>query len=158
MFSMVKFLSGKKQTLQHHRNSYQVVFLVLIQINNLPYVRMSICKIFADDASLFSKSLDINKSVRTPNRDLDEVSECCTRIYRIPTSSSVFIQYMKKKIFFPLPLTSKRFAVLQEIFRVHIFFLTHSTGLKQATGLFELQFFKQIFHSDRYNSLNTSNY
>ena len=119
---------------------------------------MSICKIFADDASLFSKSLDINKSVRTPNRDLDEVSECCTRIYRIPTSSSVFIQYMKKKIFFPLPLTSKRFAVLQEIFRVHIFFLTHSTGLKQATGLFELQFFKQIFHSDRYNSLNISNY
>ena len=64
----------------------------------------------------------------------------------------------EKKIFFPLPLTSKRFAVLQEIFRVHIFFLTHSTGLKQATGLFELQFFKQIFHSDRYNSLNTSNY
>ena len=119
---------------------------------------MSICKIFADDASLFSKSLDINKSVRTPNRDLDEVSECCTRIYRIPTSSSVFIQYMKKKIFFPLPLTSKRFAVLQEIFRVQIFFLTHSTRLKKVPGLFELQFFKQIFHSDRYNSLNISNY
>ena len=58
---------------------------------------MSICKIFADDASLFSKSVDINKSVRTPNRDSDEVSECFTPIYRIPTSSSVFIQKMKKK-------------------------------------------------------------
>ena len=158
MFSMAKLLSGKKQTLQHHRNSYQVVFLVLIQINNLPYVRISICKIFADDASLFSKSLDINKSVRTPNCDLDEVSECCTPIYQIPTSSSVFIQQMEKKIFFPLPLTSKRFAVLQEIFRVQIFFLTHTSRLKKVPGLFELQFFKQIFHSDRYNSLNISNY
>lgn len=69
-------------------------------MNNLPYVRMSICKIFADDASLFSKSVDINKSVRTPNRDSDEVSECFTPIYRIPTSSSVFIQYMKKKNLF----------------------------------------------------------
>lgn len=127
-------------------------------MNNLPYVRTSICKIFADDASLFSKSVDINKSVRTPNRDSDEVSECCTPIYRIPTSSSGFIQKMKKKILFPLPLTSKRFAVLQEIFRVQIFFLNHSTRLKKVPGLFKLQFFKQIFHSDWYNSLNISNY
>ena len=127
-------------------------------MNNLPYVRTSICKIFADDASLFSKSVDINKSVRTPNRDSDEVSECCTPIYRIPTSSSGFILKMKKTILFPLPLTSKRFAVLQEIFRVQIFFLNHSTRLKKVPGLFKLHFFKQIFHSDWYNSLNISNY
>ena len=45
---------------------------------------MSVCKIFADDASLFSKSLDINKSAGTLNRDSDEVSECCTPVYRTP--------------------------------------------------------------------------
>ena len=64
----------------------------------------------------------------------------------------------EKKILFPLPLTSKRFAVLQEIFRVQIFFLNHSTRLKKVPGLFKLHFFKQIFHSDWYNSLNISNY
>ena len=53
----------------------------------------------------------------------------------------------KKKIFFPLPLTSKRCAVEQGIFRVRIFFLICSTRLKKVPGLFELRFLKQIYHT-----------
>ena len=35
----------------------------------------SICKIFADDTSLFSKALDINKSVTELNTDLEKISQ-----------------------------------------------------------------------------------
>ena len=37
--------------------------LFLIYINDLPYGIITMCKIFADDTSLFSKVLEINKSV-----------------------------------------------------------------------------------------------
>ena len=37
--------------------------LFLIYINDLPDGIISVCKIFADDTSLFSKVLDINKFV-----------------------------------------------------------------------------------------------
>ena len=53
---------------------------------------MSVCKIVADDGSRFSELLDMNKSARTLNRDSDDISQCCTPIYRTPTSSSGFIQ------------------------------------------------------------------
>ena len=33
------------------------------------------CKIFADDTSLFSKVLDINKSVTELNTDLEKISQ-----------------------------------------------------------------------------------
>ena len=35
----------------------------------------SICKIFADDTSPFSKALDMNKSVTELNTDLEKISE-----------------------------------------------------------------------------------
>ena len=49
--------------------------LFLIYINDLPDGIISMCKIFADGASLFSKVLDINKSVAELNTDLEKISQ-----------------------------------------------------------------------------------
>ena len=45
--------------------------LFLIYINDLPDGINSLCKIFADNTSLFSKVYDINKSVSNLNDDLE---------------------------------------------------------------------------------------
>ena len=44
--------------------------LFLIYINDLPDGITSICKIFADDTSLFTKVLNINESTNKLNTDL----------------------------------------------------------------------------------------
>ena len=49
--------------------------LFLIYINDLPDGITSICKIFADDTSLFSKVLDVNESTKKLNFDLEKISE-----------------------------------------------------------------------------------
>ena len=49
--------------------------LFLIDINDLPGRVLSICKIFADDTSLFSKVLDVNESARKLNFDLEKICE-----------------------------------------------------------------------------------
>ena len=49
--------------------------LFLIYINDLPDGITSICKIFADDTSLFSKVLDVNESTKKLNLDLEKISE-----------------------------------------------------------------------------------
>ena len=49
--------------------------LFLIYINDLPDGIISMCKILADDTSIFSKVLDINKSVTELNTDLEEISQ-----------------------------------------------------------------------------------
>ena len=49
--------------------------LFLIYKNNLPDGIISMCKFFPDDTSLFSKVLDINKSVIELNTDLEEISQ-----------------------------------------------------------------------------------
>ena len=49
--------------------------LFLIYINDLPDGITSMCKIFADDASLFSKVFDVNKSVTELNTDLEKISQ-----------------------------------------------------------------------------------
>ena len=48
--------------------------LFLIYINDLPDGITSICKIFADDTSLFSKVLDENKLVNELNSDLERIN------------------------------------------------------------------------------------
>ena len=48
--------------------------LFLIYINSLPDGLKSICKIFADDASLFSKINDIDTSIIDINNDLVKIS------------------------------------------------------------------------------------
>ena len=48
--------------------------LFLIYINDLPDGINSLCKIFADDASLFSKVSDIRKSASNLNDDLEKIS------------------------------------------------------------------------------------
>ena len=49
--------------------------LFLIYINDLSDGIISICKIFADDTSLYSKVLDKNKSVTELNTDLENISQ-----------------------------------------------------------------------------------
>ena len=49
------------------------LFLFLIYINDLPDGIISICKIFANYASLFSEVLEINKYVRELNIDLEKI-------------------------------------------------------------------------------------
>ena len=48
--------------------------LFLIYINDLPDGVNSLCKIFADDTSLFSKVYDIHKSASNLNGDLEKIS------------------------------------------------------------------------------------
>ena len=48
--------------------------LFLIYINDLPDGINSLCKIFADDTSLFSKVYDIHKSASKLNEDLEKIS------------------------------------------------------------------------------------
>ena len=47
--------------------------LFLIYINDLDNGIISMCKIFADDTSLFSKVLDLSKSVTELNTDLEKI-------------------------------------------------------------------------------------
>ena len=49
--------------------------LFLIYINDLPNGITSMCKIFADDTSLFTKVLDVNKSVAELNADLEKINQ-----------------------------------------------------------------------------------
>ena len=49
--------------------------LFLIYINDLPDGLASICKIFADDTSLFSKVININESANDLNIDLEKISQ-----------------------------------------------------------------------------------
>ena len=48
--------------------------LFLIYINDLPDGLVSICKIFADDNSLFSECLNIIESESDLNADLEKIS------------------------------------------------------------------------------------
>ena len=48
--------------------------LFLIYINDLPGRITSLCKIFADDTSLFSKVYDLHKSASNRNDDLEKIS------------------------------------------------------------------------------------
>ena len=49
--------------------------LFLIYINDLPDRLTSICKIFADDTSLFSKVFNINESANDLNTDLEKIRQ-----------------------------------------------------------------------------------
>ena len=49
--------------------------LFLIFINDLPDGRTSLCKIFADDTSLFSKVYDIDISAKELNSDLEKIGK-----------------------------------------------------------------------------------
>ena len=51
------------------------LLLLLIYINDLPDGITSLCKIFADDNSLFSKVLNVDKSVIELNADLEEINQ-----------------------------------------------------------------------------------
>ena len=48
--------------------------MLLIYINDLPNGKDSLCKIFADDTSLFSKIYDLHKPTSKLNDDLEKIS------------------------------------------------------------------------------------
>ena len=58
------------------RGSGLGLLLFLIYINDLPDGITSMCKIFADDSYIFSKVLDVNKSVIELNADLEKTNQC----------------------------------------------------------------------------------
>ena len=66
---MVKHLSGEKLCLE-----LLGPLLFLVYINDLPDGINSLCKMFADDTSLFSKVYDIRKSASNLNNDLEKIS------------------------------------------------------------------------------------
>ena len=49
--------------------------LFLIYINDRPHRLTSVCKIFADDTSFFSKAFNINESANDVNIDLEKISQ-----------------------------------------------------------------------------------
>ena len=49
--------------------------LILMYINDLPDGITSICNMFADDTSFFSKALDVNESTKKLNLDLEKINE-----------------------------------------------------------------------------------
>ena len=49
--------------------------MFFIYVNDLPDGIISICKILANDTSLFSKVLDITKSVTELNTDLEKIRQ-----------------------------------------------------------------------------------
>ena len=63
------------------------------------------CKSFADDASLFSKSLDINKSVRELNTDLKEISQ---QAYQLQMQFSPDPNKHANEVIFSCKLVSKK--------------------------------------------------
>ena len=69
MFSWKNVLAGAREV------SFLGPFLFLIYINYLPDGLTSICKIFADDQSLFSKVINKKKSEVEPNKDLKLISQ-----------------------------------------------------------------------------------
>ena len=50
--------------------------LILMYINDLPDgITLIICNMFADDASFFSKALDVNESTKKLNLDMEKINE-----------------------------------------------------------------------------------
>ena len=67
-------MSGKKNT-GVSEGSVLGPLLFLIHTNDLPDGLISICKIFADDTSLFSKVFNTNESANYLNTDLEKISQ-----------------------------------------------------------------------------------
>ena len=74
---MDKYLSGENQSWCSTRISFRSS-LIFDLYNDLPDGITSICKIFADDTSLFSKVLDVNKSVNELNSVLERINQWAT--------------------------------------------------------------------------------
>ena len=72
---MDKRLYGKNILADVSQGSVLGPLLFLIYINGLPNGLTSLCQIFADDTSLFSKAINRNKSEIEPNKDLKLIGQ-----------------------------------------------------------------------------------
>ena len=72
---MVLVLFGKKILAWVPQGTVLGLLLFLIYINDLPHEISSICKMFADDTSLFSKVKDYSLSLSDLNHDLETINQ-----------------------------------------------------------------------------------
>ena len=72
---MVLILLGKQILAAVPQGSVLGPLLFLIYINDLPHDISSVCKIFADDTSLFSKVKDSSLSLCDLNYDLEKINK-----------------------------------------------------------------------------------
>ena len=81
--------------------------LFLIYINDLPDGMISLCKIFADDKSLFSKVHNMNKSVNKLNADLEKIGQLAFKwkMQFNPDSNK------QEKLFFLINLIQQTFSI-----------------------------------------------
>ena len=93
--------------------------LFLIYINDLPDGITSICKIFADDTSLFSKVLDVNKSVNELNSDLERINQWVTNgkcnLTRIPKNKQMKLLFLVNQ--FHIAYLSRPLNLMKEILK-----------------------------------------
>ena len=72
---MVLVLFGKKILAWVPQGIVLGPLLFLMYINDLPHEISSICKMFADDTSLFSKVKDYSLSLSDLNHDLETINQ-----------------------------------------------------------------------------------
>ena len=72
--------------------------LFLIYINDLPDGINYLCKIFADDTSLFSKVYDIHNSASKVNDDLEKITSGKCSLIRILTNRLMKVFSLEKQV------------------------------------------------------------
>ena len=74
----------------------------MIYINDLPDGIIPMCKVCAAEASLFSKVLDINRSVTKINTDIEKISPRVYRKVNGKCSLTLITTNKEMKLFFPI--------------------------------------------------------
>ena len=101
--------------------------LSLIYINDLPDGITSICKIFADDTSLFSKVLDVNESTKKLNLQLvNGLSNGKCILILIPINRLMESYFLKNQKSILIHLSS----IISEVNKKVFFFTKHILDLK----------------------------
>ena len=104
--------------------------LFLIFINDLPDGITSLCKIFADDTSLFSKVYDIDISPKELNSDLEKVGKWASNgkcnLILIPTNRQMRLFYLEKQKTVLIPVAFNNNVVKKYSNHKHLGLVLHS--------------------------------